>query len=282
LDWPRDTLAAKGIVMRNSSARPRSETRAGRAYIGTSGWSYPEWREDFYAGAPSNEWLAVASARFTALEINATFYHELKPATFEHWRDATAPDFRFAVKAHRYVTHVKRLDAPAESFRRQRREADALGEKLAAMLWQLPAGLKRDLARLERFAAKLKKWDTTRHAIEFRDESWFDGEVAALMRSAGLAVVQSDAADWPMWEAVTTDVVYVRLHGHSDTYASNYGAAALRRWSAKCRKWMDEGSDVHVYFDNTAGGNAPANALALIEMLGLGASRRTGRKSKSA
>jgi uncharacterized protein YecE (DUF72 family) len=268
--------------MHNSSPRPRSEYRAGRAYIGISGWSYPEWREDFYANAPARDWLGIASARFTALEINATFYHELTPATFEHWRDATPPDFRFAVKAHRFVTHVKRLDAPAESFRRQQREAETLGEKLAAMLWQLPAGLKCDLGRLERFAAKLKKWDTTRHAIEFRNESWFDGEVAALMRDAGLAVVQSDAADWPMWEAVTTDVVYVRLHGHLETYASNNGAPALRRWSAKCRKWMDEGRDVHVYFDNTAGGNAPANALALIKMLGLGTRRRASRKSQPA
>jgi MYXO-CTERM domain-containing protein len=278
---PRDTLIATGIAMRNTSARPRSENRAGRAYIGTSGWSYPEWREEFYAGAPAREWLGIASARFTALEINASFYHELKRATFEHWRDATAPDFRFAVKAHRYVTHVKRLDAPAESFRRQRREAEALGEKLAAMLWQLPGTLKRDLGRLERFAARLKRWDTTRHAIEFRDASWFDAEVAALMRSAGLAVVQSDAADWPMWDAVTTDVVYVRLHGHSDTYASSYGPVALRRWSSKCRKWMGEGRDVHVYFDNTAGGNAPANALALLGMVGLGARRRSSHEPKS-
>jgi uncharacterized protein YecE (DUF72 family) len=268
--------------MRNSSAPPRPQNRAGRAFIGTSGWAYPEWREDFYANAPSREWLALAAARFTALEINATFYHELKPATFEHWRDATPPDFRFAVKAHRYVTHVRRLDAPADSFRRQRREAEALGEKLAAMLWQLPAGLKRDLGRLERFAARLRPWHTTRHAIEFRDDSWFDDEVADLMRTTGLAVVQSDSADWPLWDAVTTDVVYVRLHGHTDTYASNYSAAALRRWSAKCRKWMEEGRDVHVYFDNTASGNAPANALALMDLLGLGAGRRVRLKSQPA
>jgi uncharacterized protein YecE (DUF72 family) len=262
--------------MRDASAASGTEPRGGRAYIGTSGWAYPEWRADFYRGAPPREWLEIASTRFTGLEINATFYHELKPAVFEHWRRATSPDFRFTVKAHRYVTHVKRLDAPAESFRRQRREAEALGEKLAAMLWQLPAGFHRDLGRLEKFAKRLSKWDTTRHAIEFRHESWFDAEVAALMRGAGLAVVQSDAADWPMWNAVTTDVVYVRLHGHCATYASNYGAAELRRWAARCRKWMNEGRDVHVYFDNTAGGNAPANAVALLAMLQRGA--RPGRQ----
>lgn len=261
--------------MRKSSVRPGSEHQPGCAYIGTSGWSYPEWRAGFYSDAPARQWFGIASARFTALEINASFYHELKPAMYRHWRDAAPPSFRFAVKAHRYVTHVKRLDAPAESFHRQRREAEALGEKLGAMLWQLPAGLKRDLPRLERFTAQLRTWDTTRHAIEFRDESWFDDEVAGLMRAAGLAAVQSDAADWPMWDAVTTDMVYVRLHGHTETYASNYGTAALRRWSVKCRKWIDERRDVHIYFDNTARGNAPANALALIEMLGLGARRRS-------
>jgi uncharacterized protein YecE (DUF72 family) len=266
--------------MRHSTARGRSANAAGRAYIGTSGWTYPEWSDTFYRDVPRKDWLAAAAARFTALEINATFYHELKPTAYKHWHDATPAGFRFAVKAHRYITHVKRLKAPADSIRRQRREAEILGEKLAAMLWQLPAGLKRDLRRLGKFAAMLEKWNTTRHAIEFRDESWFDDEVAGIMRNAGLAVVQSDAADWPMWDAVTTDLVYVRLHGHTDTYASRYGTAGLRAWAARCGRWMGEGRDVHVYFDNTAFGNAPADATKLMKMLGVRATADDRRKPR--
>jgi uncharacterized protein YecE (DUF72 family) len=237
------------------------------AYIGTSGWSYDFWKDSFYRGVPRKDWLRHAASQFTGLEINATFYHQLRKSAFENWRAATAPQFRFAMKAHRYLTHVKRLNPPRQSFDQQRRAAAGLEDKLAAVLWQVPANLGRDDNRLEHFARLLASWPETRHALEFRHPSWFHEDVARLLGQHHLAVCQSDAADWPLWDAVTTDLVYVRLHGHEMTYLSRYGTRGLRPWAAKARGWLAEGRDVHVYFDNTDAGHAPNDALALLKML---------------
>ena len=127
----------------------------GQAYVGTSGWTYDAWRADFYADVPRRAWLAHYARHFRAVEVNATFYHQLKPSTFAGWLEQTPPDFRFAIKGHRYLTHVMKLEVPLETFVRQQQAGAALGGRLAAILWQLPAGLKRDLPRLERFARLL-------------------------------------------------------------------------------------------------------------------------------
>lgn len=238
-----------------------------RAFIGTSGWSYPLWRESFYGDCPARSWLTFCAERFSAIEVNATFYRLQHRETFERWRDATPPDFRFAIKANRYLTHNRKLLDPLPSIRLERERAAGLGDKLAAVLWQLPRNLHRDLPRLERFARALRHWRTARHAIEFRHESWFDEQTAACLREHGIAVCQSDAADWPRWDEVTTDLVYLRLHGHTLTYASGYSDAQLRHWARRLRGWLDEGRDVHVYFDNDAFGRAPVDAARLIRRL---------------
>lgn len=236
--------------------------------IGTSGWSYPEWKEGFYAGVPRTRWLEHYAGAFNAVEVNATFYHTLKPSTLVSWRDRTPREFRFCIKASRYITHIQRLGVTEESLARLRAQADALAEKLAVVLWQLPQGLHRDLALFERFARRLDGWHTARHAVEFRHPSWFDDGIAQCLSEHRIAAVQSHAADWPMWEAVTTDLIYVRLHGGVRTYESAYSGAALRRWSERIGKWLAEGREVHVYFDNTASGHAVHNALALARLCG--------------
>ena len=151
----------------------------------------------------------------------------------------------------------------------QRERARALGEKLAVVVWQLPPRFKKRMDRLAGFVAALARWDSTRHAIEFRHPSWFDEEVAATLARHRIAACQSDAADWPLWEAVTTDLVYIRLHGHTRTYASAYSTALLTRWAARIRAWRGEGRAVHVYFDNDAEGAAPYDALRLMRLLKL-------------
>ena len=238
---------------------------AGRIFIGTSGWNYDAWRGPFYEGRPAKEWLRFCGAKFTAIEVNATFYRLQSAATFRRWRDETPASFRFAVKAHRYLTHNRKLREPLPAIRIERERAAGLGAKLAAVLWQLPRNFHRDLERLQAFAGALRRWPV-RHAIEFRHASWFDDDVAACLREHAIAVCQSDAADWPLWDRVTTDVVCVRLHGHDVTYASPYSVAELRAWARKLRRWADEGRDVHVYFDNDAGGHAPLDALQLIAL----------------
>jgi uncharacterized protein YecE (DUF72 family) len=199
------------------------------------------------------------------------------------------PNFHFAVKGHRYITHIKRLEPPTESFKLQRDSTAPLGEKLAAMLWQLPPNLHKDMRKLAAFIAMLAMWPEVRHVIEFHDQSWFDDEVAALNDArADCSVPISDAATWPMWRAITTDLVFIRLHGHAATYASNYDHDSLELWAKGIRQWLDDGCDVHIYFDNDAKGYAPWDALTLADILGVSrkgrdrsefAARRRIRKS---
>lgn len=246
---------------------PSLPPEAGHAFIGTSGWNYPAWRDAFYGDCPARRWLSFCAERFSAIEVNATFYRLQSRETFARWRDATPPGFRFAIKANRYLTHNRKLADPLPSIRLERDRARELGGKLAAVLWQLPRNLRCDLGRLERFARALRHWRAARHAIEFRHESWFDEKVEDCLREHRIAACQSDAGDWPRWDAVTTDLVYVRLHGRPLTYASGYRATELRRWAGKAKDWLAEGRDVHVYFDNDALGRAPVDALQLMELL---------------
>jgi uncharacterized protein YecE (DUF72 family) len=246
-----------------------SDTTRARVCIGTSGWNYPAWRENFYRGVPQKLWLQFCAERFTAVEVNATFYRLQRRETFADWRARTPARFRFAIKANRYLTHNRKLIEPLPSIRIERDHAAALGDRLAAVLWQLPANFHCDLNRLERFARALRYWRKVRHAIEFRHPSWFVDDIAGCLRAHGIAVCQSDAADWPLWDAVTTDLVYVRLHGHSATYASGYAGRTLNSWARRIERWRGEGREVHVYFDNDARGRAPIDALRLMHLLSI-------------
>ncbi len=242
---------------------------AGHVYIGTSGWNYDSWKEAFYKGTPKKDWLRFCAARFNAIEVNATFYRLQTQDTFRRWRDQTPRDFRFAIKGNRFVTHNKKLADALPIVRLERDRAAGLGDKLAAVVWQLPHNFHKHMGRLEGFAKALGRWRRPRHAIEFRHESWFDAEVADCLRAHRIAVCQSDAADWPLWEAVTTDMVYVRLHGHTLTYASGYSDAQLKAWAQKIRRWHRKGFEVHIYFDNDAFGYAPFDALRLMNLTGV-------------
>lgn len=238
-------------------------------YIGTSGWNYDHWRDDFYRGVRKKDWLKFCADRFTGIEINATFYRLQNRSTFSRWRDQTPPGFHFAAKGNRFLTHNKKLNDPRPAVRLERERAQGLGDKLAAVLWQLPGNFHFHLDRLQAFADALGSWNTVRHTIEFRHRSWFVDEVADCLAQHRIAVCQSDAADWPMWEAVTTDMVYVRLHGHSRTYASAYSNASLQQWAKRVCRWQKEGREVHVYFDNDGEGAAPHDALRLMEYAGI-------------
>jgi uncharacterized protein YecE (DUF72 family) len=239
----------------------------GKAYIGTSGWNYKSWRQTFYGDTPQKDWLRFCAHRFTAIEVNGTFYRLQEKTTYKKWREKTPEGFSFAIKGHRFVTHNKKLLDVEESVIRCRDSASPLGKRLTAVVWQLPAFLKKDFRRLEKFASNLRHWRSTRHAIEFRHKTWFDDEIANCLKRHEIAVCMSDAPDFPMWEEVTTDLVYIRLHGHTRKYASSYSTPALRRWAGRIRNWLEGDRDVHVYFDNDAEAAAPRNALTLIEML---------------
>ena len=264
--------------------------------VGISGWSYAEWRGDFYPrGLRQKDELAYAAERMTSIEVNGSFYSLQRPSSYTTWHDATPDDFVFAVKGGRFITHMKRLrdvETPLANFFAS--GVLALGGKLGPVLWQLPETLAFDADIVGSFFDLLPRTTTAaaelaarhddkvaegralttapvdrplRHVLEFRHRSFCEREALDLMREHDIGCVIADTAGrWPEADAVTTDVVYVRLHGDQELYASGYTDGALDRWAERCRVWARE-SDVFVYFDNDMKGYAPHDALALLARL---------------
>lgn len=232
--------------------------------IGTSGWSYPHWKGLFYNETrPKSDWLDFYTQRFSTVEVNATFYHMPKPQTVENWRDGTPEGFLWAVKASRYITHVKKLRSPRESLERFYDVVDRFEHKLGPILFQLPPMLKFDAAVFDEFCAALKPG--RRHALEVRHPDWIGPDALQSLEARGIAFCIADTAGrFPYAEAVTADFVYIRLHGSQALYGSDYTEEELQAWAQKIRKWK---RDTYVYFDNDAHAFAPKNALRLKEIL---------------
>lgn len=236
-------------------------------YIGTCGWSYDHWKDNFYKDIAKKNWLQFYTEKFSAIEINSTFYRLQHRKTFRHWRDQTPENFHFSIKANRYLTHNKKLMDPIPSIELEAEHAHALGSKLTAVVWQLPSYFNKNIDRLHEFAEALQYWPDTRHVMEFRNTSWFDQEVSQCLSNYDIAVCLSDASDWPLWNIVTTDLVYIRLHGHTETYTSSYSKSSLLSWAKCINNWLTEFRDVHIYFDNDTKGYAPYDALRLIKLV---------------
>lgn len=288
----------------------------GEIRIGISGWRYEPWRGVFYPErlVQSRE-LAYASQQLPSIEINGSFYSLQRPESYRAWHDETPDDFVFAVKAPRYITHLLRLknvEQPLANFFAS--GPFALGRKLGPILWQFPPQLpykpdrfaaffaqlphdtEQGLAMARRHDARLdgRSWLTVdrhrplRHAIEIRHPTFIDAEFVDLLREHGLALVVADTAGrWPLMEDLTTDFVYIRLHGDEELYASGYGDAALDHWARRIDKWSRGGEaddaqrvsqrqpprrarrDVYCYFDNDVKVHAPFDAGRLAARLGL-------------
>lgn len=233
--------------------------------IGLSGWNYNDWKHHFYAGIKRKEWLKHYATFFNCVEVNATFYREQAPETFEAWSKAVPDGFRFAIKGHKYVTHMKRLLDPKRTIPRHLPALENLGGKLSAMLWQLPAHCKATPQRLDHFCTVLRThFPHTPQVMEFRHTSWFTNEVEAILNAHNVATCISDAGTWPRWDAVTGGLAYLRLHGHPQTYYSPYTDGFLDELAKRISAWNKSGIAAHVYFDNTAEGHAPQDALRLI------------------
>lgn len=235
-----------------------------RILVGISGWNYEGWKGRFYPEELARRrWLGYASSVFPSIEVNATFYREMRESTYLKWRDATPEGFVWAVKAHRYITHVKRLAEAAEPVSRFIAAVDALGDKLGPLLFQLPPSLAFDRTRVEAFAACLPPG--RRCVIEARHASWMTDDALEELRKRGLGWCISDSAGrFPSRVALTSDFAYVRLHGPTELYSSSYPDAALRRWADII---SDLGVDAYVYFDNDYLAYAPMNAIKLMELL---------------
>lgn len=235
--------------------------------VGTSGWRYPQWRGDFYPrGLQQRLELDFLSRVLTTVELNGPFYGLRNPNDYTSWRTRTPDDFVFAVKAHREITHNRRLrdvdESVAEFLDSGVRD---LGDKLGPILWQLPPSLPWKPDRFKAFADLLPT--DLRHALEVRHWSWLTPEVTDLVRDKGIALVVAESAGrFPEPQEITADFVYVRLHGDKELYVSQYSDESLDRWATKIR-WWSRTKDVYVYFDNTMNGAAPHDARALAARL---------------
>lgn len=234
--------------------------------IGTSGWVYPHWRGIFYPqDLRRKDWFAHYSHHFDTVEVNNTFYRQPRPAVFEKWRAQAPAGFVYAVKANRYLTHVKRLSDPEEPLRIFFEGAAELEEKTGPVLYQLPPKFPPDLIRFRRFLDALPEGYA--HAVEFRDARWQTEEVFALLEEHGVARCIHDRRGLDVLLRVTAPPVYIRLHGDSAP-GGDYTESMLRTWAERIREWKDRGLDVYMYFNNDWEGNAIRNAASLIDLLG--------------
>ena len=282
-------------------------------HVGVSGWSYPHWRGAFYPEKlVARNQLSYVSEHFDSVEVNRSFYSLLTPDACRTWYEQTPGGFVFTLKGSRFITHLKKLrdvDTALANFFAS--GPLALHEKLGPIVWQLPATLSFDEVRLSAFFSQLPKTNVEaaalarkhdhrlkrgaylapgkarrlRHALEPRHESFQVPAFAKLARKHGVAIVAADSAGWPLIEEVTTDFVYLRLHGHQHTYTSAYSAIELARWARHIEQYrtgqlandarristlrvpVRKRRDVFVYFDNDGHAHAPRDALALRSLL---------------
>ncbi len=282
----------------------------GELRIGVSGWKYESWRNDFYPkGLAQSRELEFISRKMNSVEINGSFYSLQRPASYARWANETPDDFLFALKGSKYITHMKKFGdvrTPLANFFAS--GVLMLGKKLGPILWQFPPWLSYDRGRMSKFlhllprtsyaasrlamehTLKKKDWTATdavaktriRYAFEPRHSSFFTEDFVQLLRHHNAALVFADTADkWPYAEDVTSDFIYIRLHGREELYAGGYTDAQLAYWAKRIKSWRSgaeprdakriakrTGSkkaprDVYVYFDNSITNHAPFDAISL-------------------
>ncbi len=230
--------------------------------VGTSGWVYSSWRRTFYPlGLPQSSWLEHYAQNFDTVEVNATFYRLARANVTEAWAKAVPDHFCFVVKGSRYLTHMKRLRDVEQGLERFFAPLEPLGDKLGAVLWQLPPDFTIDIERLDAFLGVLPP--VAAHAVEFRHPSWLTDDVAQLMTERDAMTVNVSGPQFPARTDVTGNRPYVRFHGLRPGYEYDYTADDLRPWAQHLRRYRDG----FAFFNNDVGGHAVANARALRSML---------------
>jgi uncharacterized protein YecE (DUF72 family) len=240
-------------------------------HIGCSGWNYQSWRGgEFYPkGCPPSRWLEHYSRVFDTVEVNSTFYRLASQKAVAHWIEQTPPHFVFALKASRYLTHIKRLGDLDQGIARYYERIEPLTkapEKLGPIVWQLPPNFQRDEERLEAALAALPEG---RHCFEFRHKSWFTEDVYAMLRAYGVALVIGDrrGLDFQTHE-MTADWTLVRFHHGHRGRRGNYSVSELEEWAQRFESWARE-VEIYAYFNNDWEVFAPRNARWLRKRLNL-------------
>jgi uncharacterized protein YecE (DUF72 family) len=230
------------------------------ARVGCSGWNYGDWRGSFYpAGLPERRWLEHYASEFRTVEVNSTFYRLASRAAVQRWIEQTPPDFVFALKASRYLTHIRRLRDMGRGVRRFYAPLEPLAEagRMGPVLWQLPETFHRDDDAL-RYA--LDRLPEGRHCFEFRHPSWFAPQVFELLREHDAALVIGDDPRRPFQQRrLTAGWTFVRFHYGQRGRNGNYSEAELETWKRRLAAWRSR-AEVFAYFNNDWQGFAPRNA----------------------
>lgn len=298
-----------------SDVTEHQNVERGKIRIGMSGWTFPGWRGEFYPEKLTQKReLEYASRRVNSIEINATFYALQKPSSFQRWDQQTPDDFVFAVKAPQFITHVLRLQDCEEALSTFLASGLlCLGPKLGPILWQFPPFVMLKDDRFEKFmkilprdsihAAELSKnhssridgraWTEARgeypfrHAFEFRHPSFQNRDFVEMMKAFRVAVVFADSGkNSPYFEDLTSDFVYLRMHGENPAYKKGYTNPVLKHFADRILSWsigsqvadakcVSTGEpiagkkDIFMYFDNDEKANAPFDAIRMLRRLGL-------------
>jgi len=236
--------------------------KRGLIHIGTSGWHYAHWKGPFYPkNITSPEFLEYYADHFSTVEINNSFYRLPEQESIQSWYDNVPADFVFAVKASRYITHMKKLKDPEQPLSALLGKIGILKEKLGPILFQLPPSWRINAERLKSFVEKLPSNHT--YAFEFRNTSWFDASIYKILEEHGAAFCIYHLSGLLSPRRVTANIVYVRLHGPGSAYQGQYDLQALSDWAQAFLTWRREGREVYCYFDNDEAGYAARDALRL-------------------
>lgn len=233
--------------------------------IGTSGWYYDHWKELFYPAAlAKSKWFEHYAGHFDTVEINNTFYHLPKEQTLQRWHDIAPEGFLYAVKANRYITHIKRLKDAAEPLQLFFERIRLLENKLGPVLYQLPPNLHKDLDLLGKFIKMLPREPPA--VFEFRHESWYSDDTFELLTKANAALCIHDMPGKESPRIVTADTVYIRFHGTTGRYAGSYPKSALQNWATWLKEQAKGAHSIYAYFNNDAQAHAIKNAKQLREL----------------
>jgi uncharacterized protein YecE (DUF72 family) len=239
----------------------------GKLQIGTSGWVYKHWMGIFYPlHLPSNQQLSFYAQNFSTVEINFSFYRLPERSVFESWREQTPSGFLFAVKGSRYLTHMKKLKDPQEPLSRLMERVEGLQEKLGPILFQFPHTWHLNLERLQPFLELLQTYPQQRFTFEFRHSSWLIPQVYKLLENAGVALCLPVSPTVPLDVRLTAPWTYIRMH--TGQYGVGYSDEELSIWANRIRLFLQQETDVYIYFNNDPDGYAIHDAQHLCRLLG--------------
>ena len=233
--------------------------------IGTSGWTYDNWKGVFYPdGLAKNHWLDHYAMVFPTVEVNATFYRPFADKTYENWRERVPVDFKYVLKVPRTITHEKYLKDVVMEIHTFWHSATLLGDKLGLVLLQVAPQTKYDPALLRSALQTFDDRGASHVAVEFRQRQWLNDEIRALLAEFGAVFVSVDSPDQRLLDWVTSETAYLRLHGRRRWYEYDYSSEELEDIAKTARRMADQGArTIYIFFNNDYHANAPRNALAL-------------------